>query len=204
MYFPAQFVSPRSARLVSSTQTQLNKTHGGAARPSSSGMQQRFAIELNTPPLNYADAMHLYSFVVSLEGQFKHCLLANPLPQIGNGLGAQATVRSALAQGGQVISVTDGAPSVLSALKPGDFVQFVNHSKAYLVTSVANTNGLGQSTFTVTPSLRKAVPVGTLVRSGQAVQFSMALTTDEQDIILSAQSDRRTPFVIEFQERHYD
>lgn len=204
MNFPAQFVSPRSARLVSSTKTQINPTHSGATRPSSSGMQQRFAIELTTPPLNYADAMHLYSFVVSLDGQFKHCLLANPLPQIGNGLGSGAVVRSALAQGEQTISLTGANSNVLNALSPGDFVQFANHSKAYLVTSVVNTNGLGQTTFTVTPSLRKALPAGTLVRSGQAVQFSMALTTDDQDILLSAQSDRRTPFVIEFQERHYD
>jgi hypothetical protein len=204
MYFPAQFVSPRSARLVSATKTQVSPTHSGAQRPSSNGMQQRFAIELTTPPLLYAEAMHLFSFIVGLDGQFKACSLANPLPQIGNGLGDQAVLRSAAEQGKQVISVTDGAASVLSALMPGDFVQFANHSKAYMVTNVANTNGLGQSTFTVTPSLRKAVPAGTLIRSGQNVVFNMALQSDEQDILLSAQSDRRTSFVIEFQERHYD
>ena len=203
MIFPAKFVSPQSARITTKTTTQVSPTHSGLSRASSVGNTHRFSIELKTKPLSYPDVMELFAFVASLSGQHRHCLLANPLPSVGVGLG-NATLREQAAQGADFIAVNASARSVLGALLPGDFVQFANHSKVYIVTTKANTNGLGQSSFSVYPRLRKAVPVGTVVTSGADVRFSMSLDTDDQDIMLAAHTKQLNTLVIDFTERHYD
>lgn len=197
--FPPEFVLPQKVRLRSLDETQVASSQGGITHKNRIGFMHRWGIDLTTPKLNYAKVMHLYSFVCSMGGRFGTCVFQNPHPPIGKGI-ANAFVRTSAEQGVKSVPLYAMNNSVVGALMPGDWVQFANHTKAYMVTAVLNTNGLGQGTVEITPNLRKAIPAGTSVKSGTEVNFTVELKSDDQDILLRADQGKELAVQIDFVE----
>lgn len=203
MLFPQEFADPQSVQLGYKADTQVSESHGGTQYASQLGQPHQWTIELTTPPLNHSKALALFSFAVSLSGRLRACSLPNPLPPVGSGVGANCTVRTSVSQFADSIAIT-GAPSSKTALlMPGDFISLIGHEKAYMVTAQVNTNGLGQATIPVTPSIRKAMGAGVAVQSGVDVRFNMALKTDVQKLNLSALKPNER-VVLQFEERLHD
>lgn len=197
--FPEQFILPQKLRIRSLDSTQTAQSQGGISHKNRIGYRHRWGFDMTTPKLNYEKAMALYAFVCSMGGRFGICTMRNPIPMLGAGAGA-AQVRTAAEQGDTTVSLHAMNGSVLGALKAGDYIQFANHTKAYMVTATLNTNGLGQGTVSFTPNLRVAVPFGTAMAAGPNVHFSLELKSDDQDIQHRADSEREVPIKIEFEE----
>lgn len=197
--FPEQFILPQKLRIRSLDSTQTAQTQGGISHKNRIGYRHRWAFDMTTPKLNYEKAMALYAFVCSMGGRFGICTMRNPLPMLGAGA-ENALVRENITQGDTVAPLYALTGNVSAALKPGDYIQFANHTKAYMVTAILNSNGLGQGTVSFTPNLRVDVPTGTSMLSGGDVHFSLELKSDDQDIQHRADSEREVPIKIEFEE----
>lgn len=203
MLFPQEFSDPQSVQLGYKSDTQVSDSHGGTQYANQIGQPHQWTLELTTPPLNHSKSLALFSFAASLAGRLRACSLPNPLPPVGFGLGASCTVRTAANQFDSEIAITGAPSSKLGALMPGDFISLLGHEKAYMVTAQVNTNGLGQATIPVTPSLRKLIGAGVSVKSGADVRFNMALKTDVQKLNLSALKPNER-VVLKFEERLHD
>lgn len=197
--FPNEFILPQKLRVRSVDQTQSESSWGGITHKNRLGYMHRWGLDMTTPKLNYEKAMALYAFICSLGGRFGVCMMKNPLPMLGAGI-ENALVRENISQGDTSAPLYAMTGNVTAALKPGDYIQFANHTKAYMVTAILNTNGLGQGTVCFTPNLRVDVPFGTEMNSGENVHFSLELKSDEQDILHRADSEREVPIKIEFEE----
>lgn len=197
--FPEQFILPKKLRIRSLDSTQTDPTLGGISNKNRIAYRHRWAFDMTTPKLNYERAMALYAFICSMGGRFGVCTMKNPLPQLGAGA-ENALVRTSAEQGDTTTALYAMNNNVLGALKAGDYIQFDNHTKAYMVTAVLNTNGVGQGTVSFTPNLRIAVPAGTPMKSGGNVHFSLELKSDDQDIQHRADTDREVAIKVEFEE----
>lgn len=197
--FPEQFILPQKVRIRSLDSTQTDQTMGGVSHKNRIGYRHRWGFDMTTPKLNYEKAMALYAFVCSLGGRFGVCTMKNPLPMLGKGAD-NALVRTSAQQGDTTAPLYAMNNNVIAALKPGDYIQFANHTKAYMVTALMNTNGLGQSSVSFTPNLRIDVPAGTQMLAGQNVIFSLELKSDDQDIQHRADTDREVAIKVEFEE----
>lgn len=203
MFFPQEFSDPQEAQLGYKTETQVSKTHGGTQYASQIGQPHQWTLELTTPPLNHQKAMALFSFTASMNGRLRACVMRNPLPNFGIGLGGACKLRTAANQFSDSLAVTGALASKVAALMPGDFISILGHQKAYMVTAQVNTNGLGQATIPVTPSLRKAIGAGAIIKSGRDAEFNVALKTDVQKLDLSAQKLNQR-VVLKFEERLHE
>lgn len=197
--YPAQYVLPQQARLRSLDETQTDPTQGGVDTANRIGYMHKWAIDMTTPKLKYVDVMALFSFTCSLGGKFTPCLLSNPYPMLGTGM-SDARMRENISQGTQNAPLYNLPGAKAGILLPGDFIQFSNHSKVYMVTQVLSSNGAGQGTVHFTPPLRTAVAQNNPAIAGEAVKFTMRLKSDSQDIQLSAREGKEVPIKIELVE----
>lgn len=197
--YPAQYVLPQQARLRSLDETQTDPTQGGVDTANRIGYMHKWGVDMTTPKLKYTDVMALFSFMCALGGKFTPCLLANPYPPLGTGM-SDARLRETISQGTQSAPLYNLPGAKAGLLLPGDFIQFTNHSKVYMVTQVLSSNGAGQGTVYFTPPLRTAVAQNNPAIAGAAVKFTMRLKSDSQDIQLSAREGKEVPIKIELVE----
>lgn len=197
--FPAKYVLPQQARLRNLNETQTDPSQGGIDHTNRIGYMHKWGIDLTTPKLKYADVMGLFSFVCSLEGQYGHCLFANPYPPIGTGA-SLARVRENALQGAKSIALYNLPSAQTGIFEAGDFIQLSNHSKVYMVTQTLNSNGAGQGTVHFTPPLRLASAQNTGLSAGTDVNFTMHLKSDSQDIQLRASEGKEVAVKVEFVE----
>lgn len=202
--FPPEFADPQKVRVSQKTATQLSETHGGITYANQIGVPHQWLFSITTPPLDYAACMALFSFSCSLGGRLNACRVTNPFPPLGSGVGDVCTVRTEAQAMSDSVSVTGAPASRSEVLQPGDYIQFSNHSKVYMITAPAGTNGLGQTTLPITPQLRQRVPVGALVQTGRGVGFRMALKTDITKLDLDARGKAMNVVTIELEERIHD
>jgi len=204
MLFPPEFIDPQTAKLGSKTHTQFNASHGGNGYVNQLGDPHIWTLDLTTPTLVYTQSMALYAFACSLEGRFKSFQLANPLPPLGHGIGSQSSARYVHMPGDNKVSIKNAPANQMGALQAGDFIQFLSHSKAYMITKPVNTNGVGETTVFFTPSLRQRIEVGTVIRTGSNVKFNLAMTTDKHGIMFDARKASEQKVVLTFEERLHD
>lgn len=147
------FVAPLS---VISNQPSYAQDTMNLTRKASSQNVQRWEIEANLEPTNNSANFMLHSIENGHDGIF-HVRM----PQIAN-LGA-ADLTDALTHLSAVAKAYIVTLSGEYDLIPGEYIQFENHSKVYIVTAFTKA---GTTTVSVRPRLHKAVPAGTAVRNG--------------------------------------
>lgn len=134
-------------------------------------------IELNWDKNTREFFAPLYAFIASQRGRFDsfQIVLATHKTPIGAGGGTPLT-NGAVTEGAETVA-TDGWPASTTVLKAGDVFKFNDHSKVYLITSDATTDGTGAVTLNLTPPVIKAVSDGIgLTTTG--VQFTVAMNDD--------------------------
>lgn len=197
--FPQKYMLPQQSRLRSVDVTQTQDSQGGIDHTNRIGYKHKWAIDITTPKLKYSDVMALFSFACQLGGKYSPCLVPNPYPPVGSA-DFLTQSREITPQGAQSVALFNLPSAKTNLLLPGDFIQFVDHSKVYMVTQPLNSNGAGQGTVSFTPPLRKNVAQNVPCRVGDRVFFTMRLKSDKQDIQLRADQGKESPVKIEFEE----
>jgi hypothetical protein len=162
----------KSARPVSVDPTLYNKSQSGKAYKRKFGNPQYWQFDFVTAELSPDEAWELYAFIVSQGGRFGNFYITNPF---FNKADSPSTSNS--------IAISKGESSftlIANNYAVGDFIQWANHDKAYLITSVVG------DTVGFYPSLITSVAHGTAIKYGKQVEFYVELENDSQDIIVEA------------------
>jgi len=116
-------------------------------------------------PLNRANAELWISFFISLNGMQGTFLLGDPLATTARGNAGGTPLVNGASQTGNSL-VTDGwTASQTGILKAGDYFQLgtASSSKLYKVLADANSDGSGNATFDIWPSINTAVADDTAI-----------------------------------------
>jgi hypothetical protein len=200
MIFPQQFVDPSRCNIRSLNRTvSPNPAHSGRQIKTRLGNSQRWQLDIDTPILRYEKAMELYSFVVSAGGRFANFKLANPLPPLAQAIAGIKVLQSA-PERATAVELTGLGNNRTKCLLAGDFVQFANHGKVYMVLNQVDASTTGTGTVQLAPPLHTALGVDVALTSGANVMFNVELSSDENDLALAAKNQRETPLKLSFKE----
>lgn len=164
----------KSATFASETKTAVSEAkHSFRRRARKLGQPQRWTLDLTSRRLPYPKAMAVIAQLNRLDGQHGAIAIPNPFPV--NGRATLVTVSVSAAKGSDAVVVDVGAVEVVTALAPGDFVQFPGHAKVYQVAEWQPVT----RTLTCYPQLKAAVASGAAVSLGRAVHFHCHYNSDE-------------------------
>lgn len=159
------FVAPMS---VISNQPAFATDSLSLKRQTVSQEAQRWEITTNLAPSNNSADFLIHSVVNGYQNVFQI-----EMPQVyrQNGKTTSTTCSSNLnaVKGATQVSVTTN-----KIIAKGEFIQFQNHSKVYLVTSERDKDGF----LSIYPSLRQDVPASTVVIFGDNVRMSVRYELD--------------------------
>lgn len=150
---------------------------------------QRWEAEVQLPAMQRADAEQWLAWLLSLNGRAGTFLMGDPLGATPRGALGGTPVVNGASQTGSTISIDGCTPSVTGWLKAGDYIQLGSASTATLhkVLQDANTNGSGQVTLDIWPSIRTAPSDGSTVVTSNCVG-RFRLNSGEQDWSISTAS----------------
>lgn len=117
---------------------------------------QFWEADVSLPPMKRADAEPWVTFLLKLNGPFGTFLLGDPLGATARGVATGTPLINGGSQVGNEL-VTDGwTASQTGILKAGDYIQLGSGATArlYKILDDANSDGSGNATFYIWPSLR--------------------------------------------------
>ena len=124
----------------------------------------RWEASVTLPPMKRASAEEWIAFLISLNGAYGTFLLGDPMGATARG-SASSAAGTPLVNGGSQTGSTlniDGAPnSATGYLKAGDYIQV--GTNLYKVLADANSNGSGQVSLDIWPSIRSSPADNTAV-----------------------------------------
>ena len=119
---------------------------------------QFWEADVTLPAMKRADAEYWVTFLMKLNGPFGTFLLGDPLGATARGVATGTPLVNGGSQVGNEL-LTDGwTVSQTGILKAGDYIQLGSGATAqlYKVLDDANSDGSGNATFTIWPSLRSS------------------------------------------------
>lgn len=134
--------------------------------------------EVTLPPMARADAEQWTAFLLSLNGQEGTFYLRDPLGSVPRGSASGTPLVNGGSQTGQEL-LTDGwSTSVDGVLLKGDYIQL--GTRLYKVLEDVNSNGSGQATISIWPSIRESpADNDTVITSGARGIFRLANNANE-------------------------
>lgn len=174
---------PASATLTSVQPTRTSVSHSLRRQARTSGVQ-RWAISLGWTPMRRSVFMQFYAFLLGQRGQadtFTCTLAGHTAPQ---GTWSGTPVVSGASQTGRSVVLGGFTASQTGVAKAGDLFKFAGHTKVYMVTADASSNGSGVATLSMEPALLVSPSSGEALVSSN-VPFTVALTSDNLDMALS-------------------
>ena len=141
---------------------------------------QYFSFSVQMPPMNQADFMEFYSFLVKQKGSFDTFTFQYPLENQGVDKGQTDIAVNGSASAGATQVPMDGfSTSTNDVLKAGDLIKFANHNKIYMITDDENANSSGEvAAVDIEPPLQAAVVNNEAVTVNQP-SFTVALVQDD-------------------------
>jgi hypothetical protein len=141
---------------------------------------QYFTFSVQMPPMNQADFMQFYSFLVKQKGSFDTFTFQYPLENQGVDKGQTDIAVNGSASAGATQVPMDGfSTSTNDVLKAGDLIKFANHNKIYMITDDENANSSGEvAAVDIEPPLQAAVVNNEAVTVNQP-SFTVALEQDD-------------------------
>jgi len=133
--------------------TLLNQTLSGKKQVRQIGSQY-FSFTVGMPPLQQEKAQEIFAFLQKQKGSFEDFTIQAPLDNLGASKSeTDIQVVGAHTSGDASISLDGFTASQTGALKAGDIIKFVNHSKVYMVQSDIDSDGSGALTVLISPNL---------------------------------------------------
>jgi hypothetical protein len=150
--FPTD-IKPRALQLQDNRPTLLNHASSGRRVVRAYGSQY-FTLSVSLPPLNKDDAMDVFAFLQKQKNAFE--TFSYEYPTINRGVNrtqTDITVNGSHSVGDSTINLSGFDTSTSDVLKAGDLIKFNGHSKVYMVQSDLNSDGSGNGTVLISPSL---------------------------------------------------
>ena len=151
--------SYRSARMTARSVVGVSKSPFTGAQQVQKHQGQWWEVEAALAPMSRAYAELWISFLISLNGMQGTFLLGDPLGSTVRGVGTGTPLVKGASQTGNSL-ITDGWTATQTGiLKAGDYFQLgtASSSKRYKVLADANSDGSGDATFDIWPSINTAV-----------------------------------------------
>jgi hypothetical protein len=182
--------SPAPARvIIGSMQPSLRSISHSLNRQARSIGGQRWTLRFIYPPLTHEQLAPLFAFLVEQRGGFEKFQVFIPArcwPLRGSGGNAQVNDLGGsptAAQLGNRLIATDGWPiSTTGVLKPGDFIKFASHSKIYMATRQASSDGSGNATLQIEPAAVFELPDNDPITCGPGIPWTVARTSDTLEV----------------------
>jgi len=176
--FPTSPV-PADIKVSSFTPTLVSETQSMKRQVRRRG-GQRWAFEVNYPPMTRAEYAPVYAFCIAQRGQYETFTFIPPVVSDPQGTATGTPLVNGAQSAGDNTIVTDGWSNSITALKAGDFLKFSGHNKVYMVTADATSDGSGNATLTIEPPLMADVSDNEALTVGD-VPFTVSLVNDTQE-----------------------
>jgi len=160
-----------SIKITSISPTLTSVTHSLKRQARQRG-GQRWALELDYPPMTRAEFAPLFAFSVAQKGQYQTFTYQPPIYSDTSGT-ATGTLLVNNASGYSVGDSTVATDGLTGTLKAGDFIKFAGHDKVYMLTAD------GSTTLTIEPPLNATVADDEAVTYND-VPFTVAFVNDSQ------------------------
>ena len=160
-----------SIKITSISPTLTSVTHSLKRQARQRG-GQRWALELDYPPMTRAEFAPLFAFSVAQKGQYQTFTYQPPIYSDTSGT-ATGTLLVNNASGYSVGDSTVATDGLTGTLKAGDFIKFACHDKVYMLTAD------GSTTLTIEPPLNATVADDEAVTYND-VPFAVAFVNDSQ------------------------
>ena len=148
-----------SARMTARSVVGVTRSPFTGSQQVQSHQGKWWEFEASLKPMTRASAEEWISFMISLNGMQGTFLLGDPLGTTARGIGTGTPLVKGASQTGSSL-ITDGwTASQTGILKAGDYIQLGagSSSKLYKVLADANSDGSGNATFDIFPSINTAV-----------------------------------------------
>ena len=148
-----------SARMTARSVVGVSRSPFTGAQQVQKHQGQWWEWEAHLVPMARASAEEWIAFMLSLNGQQGTFLLGDPLGATARGVASGTPLVKGASQTGNSL-ITDGwTASQTGILKAGDYFQLgaASNSKLYKVLADANSDGSGDATFDIFPSINTAV-----------------------------------------------
>ena len=174
---------PVSATLSSVTSTRVSTAHS-LKRSARTNNAQRWRIAFSWSPMRRSIFMQFFAFLMAQRGQADlfTCTLAGQTTPLGSWAGAP--VVSGATQSGRSVNLSGFTINQTGVAKTGDLIKFAGHTKVYMVTADANSNGTGLATVSIEPALLVSPANGESLTTSN-VPFTVALAADNLDMALT-------------------
>jgi hypothetical protein len=160
-----------SIKITSISPTLTSVTHSLKRQARQRG-GQRWALELDYPPMTRAEFAPLFAFSVAQKGQYQTFTYQPPIYSDTSGT-ATGTLLVNNASGYSVGDSTVATDGLTGTLKAGDFIKFAGHDKVYMLTAD------GSTTLTIEPPLNDTVADDEAITYND-VPFTVAFVNDSQ------------------------
>ena len=187
--FPAS-PAPNSLQIRSVTSTLVSHAQSMARQARSRGAQ-RWAFRLGYAPMTRAQWAPLFAFLVKQRGQYETFQFVLPVPlktPLGAATGTpvvnnQSGSPEELQTGSRNVATSGWTAGITGIVKAADFLLFAGHSKVYMATADANSDGSGLATIAIEPALLAGPAHGAAITISSPA-FTVALTQESLDTAL--------------------
>lgn len=172
---------PRAIQITSQEPTFVSESHSLQRYRRSRGAHRwRIGIEWTARKLTDDLQNELIAALVKLRGQYETAVVPIGAWRQYRGAvpGGGVTVGSNGAVGDTTVALSGYALSAADVLKAGDMITFTAHTKTYLVTADANSDGSGDATVAIHPGLYAAVTATEVVNVSTSVAMLCSLDAD--------------------------
>jgi len=142
---------------------------------------QMWQADVSLPPMKRDNAEQWIAWLISLRGQFGTFLLNDPSGATPRGSAGGSPLVNGASQTGNLINIDNCTASQTGWLKAGDYVQFGTGSSSSLhkVLEDVNSNGSGETTLEIWPSVR-TVPADNSAVVTSSAKGLFRLSSNEQ------------------------
>jgi hypothetical protein len=147
---------------------------------------QRWMLKLDFSPFERADLADIFAFLIKQRGQYDSFtyVLPSPLYTPRGSLGGSPVVDNEVGsptatQSGRALNIRGCSASITDWGKAGDFFKVSGHSKVYMLTADADTDGSGKTQLVFDPALVTGPADGEAL-TFTSVPFTVALAADQQ------------------------
>jgi len=171
-----------SMKFSSYQPTLISVGHSLSRQVRSRGGAQRWAIEATYPPnLSRAELAPIIAFALAQRGQYESFTLIPPaLWSTARGIATGTPKVDGASQTGRTVNTKGWSISITGILLAGDFIKFNGHSKVYMVTADANSDGSGDAAISIEPALLSS-PADDEAIVVTSVPFTVAFASDIQE-----------------------
>ena len=140
----------------------------------------RFGATIKYPPIPLANWLPIQALATRCQGALNSFDIVLPTISENSRNHSATTTAAATSAGASTVALTSSGVNNTQIFNQGDVIRFASHTKVYMLTANATTNGSGQVTVSITPNLFEDV-AGSSAVTVDDVPFRVTLVGDVQE-----------------------